>query len=369
MLQHIRTLSIDIGPRLSGSDAEMAAVDYARSELERYGYAVEVQAFTGSGPDFYRPARITTSAVEGEIVAASLNQTPAGEMTARLVEAGNGARSDFPEGTVGAIVLIQRGVVTFNDMARNAEAAGAAGVIIANRERGPFIGEIDPPTDLPVVAIGLDEGEALRAALARGAVQVTIEVEPLTGFTAYNVIARPQGGACRTVSGGHLDSVPWTPGANDNASGSALVLELARAAAVAGLEGHCFALFGAEEQGLLGSAFFVSQLRAEERAALEAFYDYDVVAADARVLALGSTVLVDRADEVARATGLVIDLSRVADEIASDHLSFIQAGIPSVIVTTPDFSLIHTVDDTVENLSTESLADLTRLAFALLTTP
>ena len=80
--------------------------------------------------------------------------------------------------------------------------------------------------------------------------------------TAYNVIAKPKGAAsCDTVSGGHYDSVPVTGGADDNAAGTASVLELARVVAAMKLTArHCFALFSAEEFGLFGSKAYVEQL-------------------------------------------------------------------------------------------------------------
>jgi aminopeptidase YwaD len=367
ILEHIRALSAGIGPRLAGSAAEDEAVAYARGQLEEWGYDVEVQDFAVSGPDVYRPSSVI---VDGEqIVAASLRRSASGEVTGRLVDAGFGREGDFPPDAVGAIVLIQRRDVPFADMARRAEAARAIGVIVANRERGPFAGELEEPSALPAVAVGQEEGEELRAALQRGGVEVTVRVGELAGVTAHNVIARPPSGTCRTVSGAHLDTVPWAPGASDNASGSALVLELARAAAVAGLDRHCFALFGAEEFGLFGSAEFASRVSIQERAALEAAYVYDVVAGAEPPLALGTGVLQASTRELAGQLGIELDTGPDPSEIASDHLSFIEAGIPALLLTTPDYEFLHTIDDTVENLDPAHLDQMARLAFALLEEP
>ncbi len=62
------------------------------------------------------------------------------------------------------------------------------------------------------------------------------------------------------VIGGHIDSSgPEIPGANDNGSGSAVVLEVARVLAKIDLQSTIvFALFGGEEQGLEGSKYFVN---------------------------------------------------------------------------------------------------------------
>ena len=66
--------------------------------------------------------------------------------------------------------------------------------------------------------------------------------------------------------GGHYDSVPAGPGANDNASGTATALEIASVLAADGeLDDVCFVLFGAEEVGLIGSGAFVRSLSPDER--------------------------------------------------------------------------------------------------------
>lgn len=74
-----------------------------------------------------------------------------------------------------------------------------------------------------------------------------------------NVIARSPGlNSDPTLIGAHYDSVPGTPGADDNASAVAVMLEAARV--IAGLDlpsPVCFAAFNREEDGLLGSIDFV----------------------------------------------------------------------------------------------------------------
>ena len=65
------------------------------------------------------------------------------------------------------------------------------------------------------------------------------------------------------MSGAHLDSVIEGPGINDNGSGSAAQLEVALQMAeldIQPVNQVRFIWFGAEEAGLVGSAFYVSQL-------------------------------------------------------------------------------------------------------------
>jgi Zn-dependent M28 family amino/carboxypeptidase len=72
-----------------------------------------------------------------------------------------------------------------------------------------------------------------------------------------NVVALPKAsGSDPALVAAHYDSVPFSPGADDNASAVAVLLETARAAASAGANVG-FVAFNAEEEGLLGSRNFV----------------------------------------------------------------------------------------------------------------
>jgi hypothetical protein len=67
------------------------------------------------------------------------------------------------------------------------------------------------------------------------------------------------------IIGAHLDSWDYGTGAQDNGSGCAMVLEAARAIAMMGAPRRSirFALWGGEEEGLLGSAAYVKAHKAE----------------------------------------------------------------------------------------------------------
>ena len=77
-----------------------------------------------------------------------------------LMDAGLGTESDF-EGVEGKIALIKRGVLPFTDKAKNAQAAGARGVLIYNNTSGGFAGAIEGGIKLPVASISKEDGEWL----------------------------------------------------------------------------------------------------------------------------------------------------------------------------------------------------------------
>ena len=101
--------------------------------------------------------------------------------------------------------------------------------------------------------------------------------------TTYNVIAdAPSGRTDHTVVvGSHLDSVIAGPGINDDGSGTSQDLEIALkyAKAVKNPRNHVrFIFFGAEEEGLLGSAHYVSSLSQDETDQIMAMLDFDMMA-------------------------------------------------------------------------------------------
>lgn len=86
---------------------------------------------------------------------------------------------------------------------------------------------------------------------------------------SFNILADTGGNADQTiVVGGHLDSVDEGPGINDNGSGIAAMLEVARWIAASDtppVNRVRFAFWGAEEQGLEGSEYYVDELSGSER--------------------------------------------------------------------------------------------------------
>ncbi len=130
--------------------------------------------------------------------------------------------------------------------------------------RGFGFGTVIGP--LPAAQIGRDDAQTIRDRLRRGPVRLSLElVNRVTAgaVTVNNVIADIRGSDRPdewVVVGAHLDSWDFGTGAQDNATGVAMVLEAARA--IATLEepprrSIRFVLWGGEEEGQLGSTAFV----------------------------------------------------------------------------------------------------------------
>ena len=167
--------------------------------------------------------------------------------------------------------------------------------------------------------------------------------------SSLNVVAdRPGSGAGdrrAVVVTAHLDSINLAggpsapaPGADDNGSGSAGVLELARVLAGHGWQQDLrVILFGGEEEGLHGSRQYVAGLSGAERSRLRAVLNLDMVgslntAAPTVLLEgapLSSALIDDLATAAATYTDLTVETS--LHPFASDHVPFLKTGIPAVL--------------------------------------
>ncbi|MFD6984828.1 M28 family peptidase, partial [Streptomyces sp. NPDC059956] len=122
----------------------------------------------------------------------------------------------------------------------------------------------------------------VKAKLDAAGFTTTLQTFTSSGATGYNLIADWPGGDPNSVlmSGAHLDSVSSGAGINDNGSGSAAVLETALAVSRAGLTPtkHLrFGWWGAEELGLVGSKYYVTNLPTAERAKFAGYLNFDMI--------------------------------------------------------------------------------------------
>ena len=100
-----------------------------------------------------------------------------------------------------------------------------------------------------------------------GSYGLKVESDSLShrGKTFRNIVGRQsaQHGASMIILGAHFDSVQGTPGADDNASGVAVLLEAARLLARARVGSQIlFCAFNLEELNMIGSSYFVKKLNA-----------------------------------------------------------------------------------------------------------
>lgn len=178
------------------------------------------------------------------------------------------------------------------------------------------------------------------------------------------------------VVGAHLDAVaPGYPGADDNASGVAVMLELARAVVKTDLRparAIVFAAFQGEETGHSGSNTYCQEPRRPLDRTV-AMLSVDMVGlGDGTGLQLHPGNLsppvgwvVAAFQDAAAADGLAGTVAQGFAMDNSDHACFARAGVPAMLVNTPGAHLgYHTLDDRAERLDREGMALAARLLWA-----
>ena len=368
IFNHILNLANAIGPRPAGTSQEMAAVNYIADQMRSFGYDVTIQEFPIPAEATRESSFSITSSQQRTIPSVPFEGSGAGSVRAELVLAGIGTPEEIPASVQGKIVLIERGTLLFRDKVANATAAGASGVVIYNNEQGTFLGSLGVTASVPVAAISQSEGQALAASLQSGSLKAELAVGGASIVASHNVIARPPGKECETVTGGHLDSVAVAPGASDNASGTAAVIEIAQIIAGRGeMASHCFVLFGAEEVGLYGSRAYVMSLTTAQRVGIKAMLNLDMVGVGNDTWALiGDRDLQQAAAEVAGGLGIDAQASGLPSSASSDHASFRDAGIPALMLHRLTDNLLHTPQDVSDRIRPELLEQAARLSVAFL---
>jgi hypothetical protein len=219
-----------------------------------------------------------------------------------------------------------------------------------------------------------------------------VEWQPVTGGKAmlhasglntasYNVIGRLPGTSAREIIvGAHIDSSsPEIPGANDDGSGVAIVLELAR---VAAQEPHdatlVFVAFCGEESGLIGSKSFVEQYPLENVALM---IQLDMASDDCPLLLFVDTKksqtpawLVSASLDAFHSLGyrniryptFFQNINNAIGGASSDHAPFLEKGIPAIGFVTDIRNPIHTPNDSLEFFEAAGLERSGRLVRELL---
>jgi len=194
------------------------------------------------------------------------------------------------------------------------------------------------------------------------------------GHPIFNIIAKRSAEPPQIILGAHYDTRLVSdrdpdpakqnqpgPGANDGASGVAVLLELARTLPE-DIPPTWLVFFDAEDNGriegwdwILGSSAFVEELSPTPQAVvivdmvgdadLNLYYEIN---SDARL----------RAQIWETAAGLGYDdvfIQQEKHSILDDHHPFLQAGIPAVDIIDFDYPHWHTMQDTPDKVSAESL--------------
>jgi hypothetical protein len=266
------------GARAAGTQGYAGSVAYVSGILRRLGWRVRVQKVPMTIWRERTPASLSvggtalTPVRDFRVPGYSASGTADGALHA--VDDGC-QREDFATLKPGEVAFTGFGTCFLYRKALNAKQAGAS-ALIAQTSRSPrgvaFATLVFPRVGLPVVLMN-------RSVPARGgdAVHLQVNAESKRGST-QNVIAEigPEHGPV-TMAGAHLDSVPGGPGVNDNGSGVATLLEVAATFGPRPPGRVRLGFWGGEEEGLIGSRYYVRSLSKAQQHEISAYLNFDML--------------------------------------------------------------------------------------------
>lgn len=355
------------GNRAAGTAGHVASAEYIEQQLQSVGYKTERQPFSYdqfvlNASAFEQVTPTPTSYVD-QTDYAVMSYSGAGDVTGAVVpvdinlEGDRASTSgceaeDFAGFTAGSVALLQRGTCDFRTKVDNAAAAGAVGAVVFNQGNevegddrfGILFGTLSSPqAAIPAVGATFALGESL-AGTAEATVRIQVDADIRT-IETFNVLADTKGKDKHTVVvGAHLDSVAEGPGINDNASGSAAILETAIQMAKSKDKPRNqvrFAFWSGEEDGLVGSDYYVSQLSERDIKEHQLNLNFDMVGSPNFVRFVydgdGDAFGTEGPDGSDKIEALFNDYFASQDlatdptafDGRSDYFGFINAGIPA----------------------------------------
>jgi len=207
----------------------------------------------------------------------------------------------------------------------------------------------------------------LKSKLVDMGYEVTPQSFKYQGWTASNLLATKSAPLDTViVIGAHYDAVPGSPGADDNASGTSMVLMLAEMLKDQTTRHTIsFQLYAGEEQGLIGSTFYCKNpLWPMEKHLF--MLNLDMVGY------LTADVKLEQAPPVDDILKPLFQKYAYARQITlrggndSDHAPFLRKGIPVVFLHTGLHAHYHKKTDTPDRLNYKGMEDICRYAYDLI---
>lgn len=396
----VRSLTDEVGPRFSGTPGDAAAVAWAQRTMTDLGLT-DVRAERVMVPRWERgeeggrlltphPRTLSLTALLGSI------GTPAAGIEAEvlLVESVDALELLDASAVRGKLVFLPVKMPRTRDGSGYSIAMGlrgrapilaarlgAAGLLIRSvatgPERFPHTGLMRNPPERPVptAALAAPDADMLERLIRGGAkprVHLRLGAHTRPDVASANVIGEVRG---RTrpdeivVLAAHLDTVDIGPGAQDDASGCAVVLEAARLLAALPeppARTVRVVLFANEENGLRGAEAYVREHAAElSRHAFGLEMDYGAGRVFETHFAGGPELqpLVAEVGRLLAPLGVTAGVAEV--EGLGELFPLLMAGMPGVELrqdATAYFDIHHTANDTLDKIVR---ADLEQVAAAV----
>ncbi|TLS36182.1 DUF4910 domain-containing protein [Pseudalkalibacillus caeni] len=371
IMNHLNTLSTEIGCRPVGTRANQEASNYIENVFKNSGLEVEIQEFKvpdwqliealielndvrleAKGNNFSKPCDVS-----GEIVPFCTIEELASSSDLE-------GKIAFLYGELSKENYVPKGFTIYNpehhqQTIRLLEGKKPSAIIFVRMEKGrnlPVINDWD--FSIPSLTVSPEVGLIIKNSLPISSAKCVIESKRTQGKTR-NIIGRVKGtGTEKIILTAHYDTVFETNGAFDNASGVALVLSLAEEIAKRKdwQTGFEFIAFSSEEYLGLGDELYLNEHKKSLKDAIVAM-NFDGIG---QALGTNNITLMSGSDE------LEADLKAIKREFPSvqwtapwyesNHYTFFSNGVPSIPFSCSGVSdLLHTSDDTTQWICNDKL--------------
>jgi Zn-dependent M28 family amino/carboxypeptidase len=384
----------DLGSRFAGTPGEIQARDFIADKFRAYGLThVRLDPFEYLG--WWRGSCLlqVVAPVQRAFDAISLvysPSTPPGGLRVPIVDLGLGTKKEYTckgDSLAGKLVLCSSANPEEGQAPHRREkygravSAGAVGFVYMRHLPGGLseTGSLRPGRlgEIPAVAVSYETGFALKRQIEKGEVAVSLDVQNESHpTTAWHVLGDVPGQTDEVILvGAHYDGHDISQGAMDDASGTCLVLELARLfAPLCGQLHRTIRFMGiaCEEMGVLGSASFV-ETHPDQMASIAMMINLDSAVGNGPKgfhysgLEEVQTLL----KRIAQATGYSLRLSeRIVT--ASDNFPFFMAGVPSIAMLSKENDRAmgrgfgHTAMDTLDKVSERDMKECAMVAARVL---
>ncbi len=386
----IRNLTIlcdEFGSRFGGTEGERQAAEFLRDKLVEYGCEnVRLEPFEYGGWVRGRASLTLQEPRRLELTAIALPYCPACDLTAEVIDCGEGEEEDFArlgDAVRGKVALSSaestpvpgRKPSHRKDKYDRAVRAGAVAFLFANKNPGQMVitGSLSSgrQAEIPGLGVSYETGEYLRRACARGRTVVHLTGDHQNRpMTSWNVVGDIPGDGSSdewVIFGGHYDGHDISQGALDDGAGTVVGLEMAR---VLGkhkgeLPRNLRVIFwGVEELGLNGAWAYTEQ-HADELGKVRFVLNLDTAGrGPGGTEAIDLTGLPELVPYFKRQSAEMCYRFGVNDRFNShsDHFPYAVCGVPNATLkaTDPSSALVgrgwgHTPADTLDKADLRGL--------------
>ena len=381
----LRELTDGFGGRLTGSPAYQRSAEWAAAKFRSYGIQnVKLEPFTiPAGWQRVSASGTMLAPLSRPLSVASLGwspSTPAGGVKGAVVVISDVSAEKLKDTDQlrGKIVLLDASKIFAEGWSKALpkldaawpvlHRAGVLAVLATDHEKNNVLNAHDflwgaKLLPLPGAEIGMEDAKMIMRLVERGPVVIdlTLTNETSAEKQVNNVVAEIRGSERPEewiLIGAHLDSWDFGTGAQDNGAGSVSVLEAARALMTLGRPPRRsvrFALWGGEEQGLLGS-YAYSQAHKGEMGSCVAVLNTDNGSGHPKGWKVEGRADLKQAMQP-WSDGLLKDLSggdlSMETTYDTDHGPFVLQGVPALdlwVDLSKYFEIHHKASDTIDKV-------------------